>query len=359
MALAHGLTQLFVVPSADALPTGGNLYNEGLLAALAAQGESFVRASLEQLDQVAGPFARVWIDSLYLAQWSALRARLVPSPSGRELGRGQSPSGASSFALLLHALPSDLARAEGTDPAPWLALEAEALAAFDTAVTTSITSAEQLARRAPHLRAWAIAPAVQCVEAGSRGAQGWLQALVVGNLTPNKGLLPWLRALAPRLRDDDAFTLRCIGRADLDPPYARACAELVRDDDRLATRVVLAGGQAPAEVSARLARAQLLVSPSRHESFGMAIADARASGCVVLARHGGHTARLVEAAAGGALCADDDTLVAAFLRCVRDRAELAERLRRAHTLRLAPRDYRDAAREFMAHARAGAARNAQ
>ncbi len=340
--MAHAPSQLFVVPGAAALPTGGNLYNEGLLAALSARGERFARASPEQLGELHGSFARVWVDSLYLAHWAALRARF---------------SHASSFALLLHALPSTLARAEGRDPAPALALEAQALSAFDTALTTSSTSAELLARRAPHIRAWVIEPAIRCSEAGMRDAQGSVQALTVANLTPNKGLLPWLRALAPRLRDDDAFTLQCIGRTDLDPGYARACAELVCAEAQLVARVVLVGGLAPAEVSVRLARAQLLVSPSRYESFGMALADARASGCVVLAHAGGHTERLVEAAAGGVLCADDEALVSAFLRCVRGRAELAERLSRAHAQRLAPRSYDDVAREFLAHARA--ARNAQ
>ena len=169
--------------------------------------------------------------------------------------------------------------------------------------------------------------------------------------------MPWLRALAAQLRDDDAFTLRCIGRTDLDPGYARACAELVNAEARLSARVVLVGVQSPAEVALWLARAQLLISPSRYESFGMALADARASGRVVLAHAGGHTERLVEAAAGGALCTDDAALASAFLRCVRDRAELAERLSRAHARRLSPRSYHEVAREFLAHTRAP--RNAQ
>lgn len=337
-----------MVPSAGEPPTGGNLYNEGLLAALLALGEPFVRCSVTELDALPGAFEEVWLDSLYLAHWAALRARF---PRARR------------FALLLHALPSSLARAEGRDLAPWLALEAQALTHFDVALVTSTTSAELLARAAPELPCWPISPAIRRADETTRSAQGSVRALLVANLTPNKGLLPFLHALALRLCADDDFVLRCVGRTDADTAYAQACAEWVREHPLLAERVTLVGVQSPAEVSRSLARAQILISASRFETFGMAIADARASGCPVLAHAGGHAARLVEARAGGGVFADDGALADALLSCVRDRAQLAERLALAREHRLAPRAYADVAREFLGYARAAeetaAPRNAQ
>src|SRR3569832_1723885 len=169
------MRRLFVVPSAAQPPSGGNLYNEGLLAALSALGERCTRCSLSELDALSGEFDEVWLDSLYLAHWAALRARF---------------RGAERFALLLHALPSSLARAEGRELAPWLALEAQALAAFDVALVTSSSSAELLAAAAPALRCWQIPPAIQRAEDAPRSAQGTVRALIVANLTPNKGILP-------------------------------------------------------------------------------------------------------------------------------------------------------------------------
>jgi glycosyltransferase involved in cell wall biosynthesis len=165
-----------------------------------------------------------------------------------------------------------------------------------------------------------------------------------------------LHALASRARESDDFTLRCIGRFDLDLPYGEACRRARDDEPLLAARVELVGVQTQAQVLDELARAHVLISASRVESFGMAIADARASGCVVLARAGGHVARLVDAEAGGCVVADDAALAEAFLACVRDRAALSERLRRAAARRLAPRSWDDVARAFLAFraAQAGA-----
>jgi glycosyltransferase involved in cell wall biosynthesis len=345
--VARQAVRLFVVPSADQPPTGGNLYNEGLLAALSAEGEPFARCSLEQLDALAARFEEVWLDSLYLAHWAALRARFARVER---------------FALLMHALPSSLARAEGRDSAAWLKREAAALAAFDVALVTSATSAALLAAAAPALRCWVIPPAIHGAEGASRSAWGKVRAVIVANLTANKGLLPFLRALAARVRTEDDFALRCIGRSDVDETYAEACAQCLRECPELAARVTLTGVQSRAQVSRALAEAEILISASRFESFGMAIADARASGCVVLAHAGGHVAQLVDAASGGVLCSDDLSLADAFLSCVRDRARLAERLEKAAERRLGHRAYTDVAREFLRYARAAdaaAPRNAQ
>jgi glycosyltransferase involved in cell wall biosynthesis len=346
--MARRAQTLFVLPSAQEPPSGGNLYNEGLLAALTALGAPYARSSLGELDAVRGAFDEVWIDSVYLAHWAALRARF---------------GGACGFALLLHALPSSLMRAEGRAAGAWLALEARALAAFDRALVTSATSAELVAAAAPALRCCIVPPAIQRAEQGSRSAHGSVRALIVANVTRNKGLLSFLRALAARVREADDFTLRCIGRLDVDLSYAQACAECVRTHPALAARVTLAGVQPPSEVSRALSHAEISISASRFESFGMAIADARASGCVVLAHAGGHVAQLVDGASGGALHADDAGLADAFLTCVRDRGQLARRLALADQQRLAPRSYLEVAREFLRYARAGgeaaAPRNAQ
>jgi glycosyltransferase involved in cell wall biosynthesis len=255
---------------------------------------------------------------------------------------------------LLHALPSTLARAEGRVDAELLRHERAELAAFDCALVTSATAAEALAQLAPHLPAWVVEPAIFAAPPGLRGTSDPVRALVVANLTPNKGVLPWLGALAPRVRADDVFSLRHMGRLDLDPGYAEACLHKVRSTPALASRVAFDGVKTHAALLAELARAHVLISASRVESFGMAIADARASGCVVLARAGGHVERLVTVQAGGSVLGEDDALADTFLSCVRDRASLQERLRRASAQRLAARSWHEVAREFTRYLAASA-----
>lgn len=331
---------LFIVPRASALPTGGNLYNEGLLAALELQGESFLRCDRDELARDALPACEsVWLDSLYLSELDALRASL---PRTR-------------LCLLLHALPSTLARAAGRDDAALRASERALLAEFDCALVTSEATARSLSELAPGLRTFVVEPAIRASAAGLRRppSVGVVRAALIANLTPNKGVLPWLEALAARVRGDDAFVLRCLGRWDLDPAYADACLRATCSPE-LVQRVLLTGVAAPDQVADELARAQLLISPSRFESFGMAIADARASGVPVLARAGGHVAALVDPEAGGSLSDDDEALADAFLACVRDRVTLSERLVRAAAHPLEPRSWADVARAFSASSRSRA-----
>jgi glycosyltransferase involved in cell wall biosynthesis len=333
------LPHLFVVPPASALPTGGNIYNEGLLAALTALGRAHVRCTIDALSahaESASNFARVWVDSLYLGQLPEHRATLAQFER-----RG----------LLLHALPSTLARAAGQAHEALRARERSVLATFDCALVTSTTTAQELSSCASHLRTWLLEPAIRRAPDGLRGpGDGTLRALMVANLTPNKGVLLFLGALASRVRESDAFMLRVVGRFDLDLPYGEACRRALTEQPLLAARVELAGVRSEAQVLGELAEAHVLISASRVESFGMAIADARGSGCVVLAHPGGHVGRLVDRDAGGSVVADDAALADVFLACVRDRAALLERLEKAAARRLAQRTWGDVARAFLAYA---------
>src|SRR5581483_1295382 len=96
-----------------------------------------------------------------------------------------------------------------------------------------------------------------------------------------------------------------------------------------------------------LAAADVLVSASRMESFGMALAEARALGVPILARAGGNAASLVDFASGGELCSDDAQLAHALVALAQDRDELRARAARAARHRLV-RSWHDAAAEFVA-----------
>jgi len=117
-----------------------------------------------------------------------------------------------------------------------------------------------------------------------REAGGALRLLAVGTVTPRKGHLALVEALAG-LRDLD-WCLDCVGSLVRDP----GCVAAVRDaiaahrlDDRIALH-----GELPAEaLEAAWRQADAFVLPSLHEGYGMAFAEALAHGLPVVATTAG------------------------------------------------------------------------
>lgn len=325
---------LFVVPAADAPPSGGNRYNDGLIAALGAQAARCEPAQLTP-ERLAS-CTRVWVDSLYLDQLPALRER---TPSGVPL------------CLLAHSLPSLLHAAAGLDASQLHARERELLGLLDGALAPSRTMVGWLHERGATFPVCVVEPAREHAFS-TRTPDGALRAVVVANVIPNKGVLPLLVALrrelearSPRV-SSASLRVHVIGRRETDPAYTRACERELEQSAALADCVQLVGTASYESLLGELGAAHVLLSASRVESYGMAIADARAAGCVVLARRAGHVEQLVSAQAGGELVDDDETLVRVLLSWVEDRASLAARLALAARHRLAARSWDDVASEL-------------
>jgi glycosyltransferase involved in cell wall biosynthesis len=170
---------------------------------------------------------------------------------------------------------------------------------------------------------------------------------LIANLTGGKGVEPFLRALSEELAPGDTLQLTIAGSLEADPAYARACQSFVATQPELAERVTFTGALSPSSVVTLLSTSNLLVSASRMESFGMAIAEARTLGVPVLARTGGNTAALVDAAAGGHLVDGDGELARACCRLARDHRAHARALGLAQGYPRPPRDFAQAARDFV------------
>ena len=324
---------LLVAPPLDGPPTGGTLYNRGLVAALRASGVELRTGGWPEAADDARPAALQLIDSLYLQHVPALAA-------------AAKARGVASW-LLLHYLPSQvrLGRAVARDELS--AVERAALAAADGVMATSRFMAEQLAALG------VAAERVHCVEPGiaqvAREPRGdaHVHAVVLGSVTEAKGQLALLQALARELRDDDPLQLELIGSLDTEPEHAVECRTLIAAHPPLAARVLLPGTLPHEAALARLARADLLLSVSRMESYGMALSEARAAGVPILARAAGNVAAHVSPEAGGALCSDVDGVVRKLLTLTRDRTLLAARDALARTHRIT-RTWTDAAAELIA-----------
>lgn len=245
----------FLLPSGAEAVSGGNLYNAALARALAAPTLAFA-AGAEQI--------RSGAPGLYLIDTLDLRASL-------SLERGPEQY----FVLLVHHLPS---LEPGLDPADEaLAVEAAALPRFDALVATSPFTAEWLVGRGvPRERIMTVMPGLRAVKIAPRVYTPPLRALLVGNLIPRKSVRELMRALATRPGE---LVLDVVGRADLDLAYAAECAALAAQD----RRVRLVGPVPHAGMGAIYATHHLLVSAATMETYGMALAEARAHGLPILA----------------------------------------------------------------------------
>jgi glycosyltransferase involved in cell wall biosynthesis len=157
------------------------------------------------------------------------------------------------------------------------------------------------------------------------------ELLVVGPVSPTKGHDLLVDALAEV--GDLGWRCTCVGSLDVAPAFVDA----VRD--RLATagladRVVLRGPVAPGAMGAAYAAADLLVVPSRVETYGMVATEAVAHGVPVVASDVGGVRESLAPGPGGRVPgllvapADASALAGVLRRWLTD-ADLRGRLREA------------------------------
>ncbi|HEU5077129.1 MAG TPA: glycosyltransferase family 4 protein [Polyangiaceae bacterium] len=122
--------------------------------------------------------------------------------------------------------------------------------------------------------------------------------LFFGRLAHDKGVDTLLQALA---RDPGERRLVVVGRGDQGPALRRMANEL-----GLGERVVWRDWLDEAELALALSRCKLAVLPSRHESFGNAMAEAMAVGAPLVSTRAGSIPEIVEHEVTGLLVPPDD-----------------------------------------------------
>jgi glycosyltransferase involved in cell wall biosynthesis len=327
--------QLFVIPDERSEPTGANLVNEGLVRGLRELGVNCARATLEEAPAHLTELGQgsVWIDSRYLSAFPRLREHAAPSLR---------------LNLLAHSLPSwseygdEVTRARLTKP------EQLALSEVRGAWVPSASMASLFVRLgADRIRVFPLEPGLEVFSEPVERPRDPLRVLMVANLLPGKGVAPFLEELASRLCATDALSLSIVGSTRMDPRYAEHVQALVARTSALHGRVSVEGSWAHQRVLKELRASHAFVSASRLESYGMALAEARAAGLIVLARAGGNVAEWIARASGGVLAADDAALATACVALSRDRALRDEVLAQAAAATLPARPWTQVAREFM------------
>jgi glycosyltransferase involved in cell wall biosynthesis len=138
-----------------------------------------------------------------------------------------------------------------------------------------------------------------------------MHLLSVGTVTPRKAHTVLADALSQIVELDWQCTIA--GSLKQDPETADALRRQIADLG-LEQRVTLAGEVD--DLTPLYERADLMVSSSRYEGFGMAIAEALAYGLPIVAARGGAVADVIPVDAGVLVPADDPGALATALRRV-------------------------------------------
>jgi glycosyltransferase involved in cell wall biosynthesis len=315
----------FAIPGNVDLPTGGYAYDRRLLALLGGFGIAVRHVALpgsfptpadrdlaetaRALREVAPPAVLI-VDGL---AYGAMPRSLIDTLPGPILALVHHP-------LCLEAGLAEARRAE------LRASETAALARAAHVVATSPTTAATLAADfgVPPARITVAPPGTDpAPRATGSGAGAPLQLLAIGSVVARKAYPTLVRALAP-LRQR-RWRLTIVGPTDLEPGALPALRAAIRETG-LNDRIVLAGPASAGDLDRHYAAADILVSASLYEGYGMALAEALARGLPIVTTTGGAAAETVPDAAAIKVAPGDEAALTAAIARVMDDGDLRRRL---------------------------------
>jgi glycosyltransferase involved in cell wall biosynthesis len=264
-----------------ARPSGGNAYDRRVCRALPAAGLAVHEIAVAGAWPEPGPAARAELDRHLTAAPDGADVLLdglvgcavpdVLAPHARRLR----------LVVLVHLPLGDEAGLPPATAADRTARERATLHAAAAVVTTSPWAARRLVvvHGLPADRVHVVPPGVEPAPLADAGEAG-TRLLCVGSITPSKGQDLLVEALA-RIADRE-WTCRLVGPLTRDAAHVAVVRGLVQRHG-LGDRVEIAGPRTGPALDAAYAAADLLVLPSRAESYGMVVTEALARGIPVLA----------------------------------------------------------------------------
>jgi glycosyltransferase involved in cell wall biosynthesis len=268
----------------SAAPSGGNLYDQQLIMGLRALGVDVVVRQLPGHDAHAS--LREALDDEPISIVDGIVAVEAPDIVEEVAAAGRQ------VVIVVHHFGADDPGLEPDQRARYEKREARALHAAAGVLCTSRWAAAELERRYGLSGVGVAAPGVELasVSPGSRGINPRLMAL--GSLTPTKDQLTLVAAL-DRVRDLP-WTASLVGSDDVDPAYAGRVRDMITESglgDRMSTPGALIGDPLEAE----WALTDLLVHPSRSETYGIAVLEALARGIPAIVTAGTGTVEALSA----------------------------------------------------------------
>ena len=259
-------------------PTGGNIYDRRVCAGLAEAGWEVLVATVAAAWPVPGSGARADLARIVSAipdGETVLIDGLIASPTAAQL---LPHTGRIRMTVLLHMPLATVLDAHHDDSAE-RSERAVLRAAAGVVVTSEWTRRQVLTRYAiPACRVHVARPGVDRVAAPARPVRGHL--ICVGVLGRHKGQDLLVEALAD-LADRDWHCVLA-GSLDRDPDFVEQLQTRITHLG-YGHRVRLSGVLTGAALSHAYTTADLLVAPSRSETYGMTVTEALAHGLPVIA----------------------------------------------------------------------------
>lgn len=293
----------FLIPGDLQSATGGYGYDRRIIAGLQQLGwrvnvgllhESFPLPSPDALAHAEAVFSRLPDDALVMVDGLAFGA--MPEVAARHARRLKL------VALVHHPLAAEtgLSRENANR------LEQSERASLRSARHVFVTSDATAAALAPYevepARISIIVPGTDEAPLAPGSAGGITRLLCVATLTPRKDhnlLIESLAALASL-----PWSLTCVGSLTLSPDTVASLRKLIHQAG-LGERVSLVGELTGNALEDAFQSADLFVLPTRHEGYGMAVAEALARGIPVISTRTGAIPHLVGENAGFIVPPDD------------------------------------------------------
>jgi glycosyltransferase involved in cell wall biosynthesis len=145
-------------------------------------------------------------------------------------------------------------------------------------------------------------PSIDLIEARARES-GPLRLIFVGNVLPNKGLLPLINVLSglPAKK----WFLTVIGSLTMDRCYTRRVEKLIAVK-KVSRQINLAGPKDGVELVKHLSQSHIFIMPYSHEGFGMAYMEAMAFALPVIGSAAGAVREFVTPGKNGFLIRPHD-----------------------------------------------------
>lgn len=195
--------------------------------------------------------------------------------------------------------------AEATEVAVSVGRERAALGAAKRIIATSDwTRSELISRGFAELHQVVVAHPGTDPAAAAAASQSGGRLLCVGVIAPHKGQDLLVSALG-HLTDIDDWSCTFVGSLDAAPGFVDELTQTIQRTN-LTGRATFAGVLAGRSLDTAYSRADLVVVPSRNESFGMVVAEALARGIPVVAAHVGGTPEAMSVTAAGILVPPED-----------------------------------------------------
>lgn len=316
----------FVIPEPADFISGGNSYNRQLVDAIHVEGGSVSHISYEQFKTSASDKTCYVFDTIY---FESIQKDGLAVPSG-SIG-------------LIHHLESLYPLSEKV----FALNDLPVLQKFAGFVVSSHFTKSYILSHGLDSPIVVIEPAFHVSKRSTIPQKGKLNALMVNNIVPRKGILPFLKALAYE-KMPPYYRLQIVGDLNSDPAYARSCMEIVRQDSLLKRTVKFKGLQDDLTLKKMHEKSSLFVSASYMETFGMAIQEASVHGLPLLVLEGGNAANHVVEGRNGWAEKSMEKLVKRFAGLANNPDLVIEIQQKAHSYRHPyMTSYRDGAKFFL------------